>query len=274
MIAVEPTNKPMRIREYASVTSRLERAAASPFVQLQTLGSFEVGGARYPMHLVQLGEPGPYKLRVVISAGIHGDEPAGVEAALRFIEHNVANPSLLSHYHFVIFPCDNPYGWERGTRENSQGRDLNRQFRIRQPSPEIELISLGLEGKQADLVYEMHEDYDSPGFYLYEFGDDPVAYLGESIVHEISSFGYPINRNRIIERRRASNGIIRLNTSTYRKTRLPKSFYAHRECGGQVLTLETPSTFLPLEDRVRIHLLGLNASLNRAWLHKDAMGGI
>jgi murein peptide amidase A len=241
---------------------------------LELLGSFDVGATHFPMYLVNLGMPSEHKLSVLISAGIHGDEPAGVEAALQFLEHNVENPALLSHYSFVIFPCDNPYGWERGTRENSQGLDLNRQFRGREPSPETELIVKGLQGRCFDLVYEMHEDYDSPGFYLYEFGESSTAYLGESIVHEISTFGFPINRSHIIERRRARNGIIRLNLATYRKTRLPKSFYAYRECGGQVLTLETPSTYLPLDDRVRIHLLGLNVSLNRAWLHKDAMSGI
>lgn len=262
------------IRDYAGLVRRLARCARSPHVELETLGSFAAGPDSYTMCQVKLGRPAPHKVSVLVSAGIHGDEPAGVEAAVRFIEHNVENPSLLSHYSFVIYPCDNPYGWERGLRENSQGLDLNRQFSVRAPAPEVELIARGLRGRQFDLVYEMHEDYDSPGFYLYEFGDDPAAYLGDSIIHEVSTFGYPLNRSHIIERRRARNGLIRLNLATYRKTRLPKSFYAHRECGGHVLTLETPSTFLPLEDRVRIHLLGLNVSLNRAWLHKDAMSGI
>ncbi len=271
MIAVE---EPNTIRNYTALTRRLENAARSPFVKLETLGSFAAGGGLYPMHLVHLGEPGPHKLNVLISAGIHGDEPAGVEAALRFIEHNVENPVLLSHYAFIVFPCDNPYGWERGTRKNAQGHDLNRQFRTREPSPEVDLITSGLKDKSFDLLYEMHEDYDSSGFYLYELCEDPIAYLGESIVYEISAFGYPINRSHIIERRRAANGIIRINTANYRKTRLPKAHYAYQEYGGHVLTLETPSTYLPLEDRVRIHLLGLNVSLNRAWLHKDAMSGI
>lgn len=272
--ALHTTDRPMAIRKHEELVERLVDSSKSPHVVLELLGSFTVNNTLYPMYLVHLGEPAPHKLNVLISAGIHGDEPAGVEAALQFIEYNVDNPSLLSHYNFVIYPCDNPYGWEQGTRENSQGLDLNRQFHVSDPSPEVEFIMSGLKGKCFDLVYEMHEDYDSPGFYLYECGEDPAAYLGESIIHEISAFGFPINRSHIIENRRAKNGIIRVNMLTYRKTRLPKSFYAYRECGGQVLTLETPSTCLPFNDRVRIHLLGLNVSLNRAWLHKDAMSGI
>lgn len=73
------------------------------------------------MFLLRLGERAPEKLSVIISAGIHGDEPAGVEAALQFAELTADNPLLLEHFSFDIFPCDNPYGWERNTRENSQG---------------------------------------------------------------------------------------------------------------------------------------------------------
>lgn len=262
------------IRHYDNVIERLEKATSAPVAKLNMLGSFSADGRSYPMFTVDIGEPASSKVSVLISGGIHGDEPAGVEAALQFIEYNVDNHSLLSHYHFTVFPCDNPYGWERGIRENSQGLDLNRQFRTKEPVPEVELISAGMAGRRFDLVYEMHEDYDSPGFYMYEFGENPEKYLGESIIYEVSTFGYPINRSGIIERRRAKNGIIRLNLQTYRKTRLPKSFYSYRECGGHVLTLETPSTFFPINDRVRMHLLGLNVSLGRAWLHKDAMAGI
>ena len=155
--------------------------------------------------------------------------------------------------------------------ENSQGLDLNRQFRVREPAPEIELIMRGLRGSCFDLVYEMHEDCDSPGFYLYEFGEDPQFFVGEAVIEEVRALGYPINTRPIIEKRRARGGIIRLNIRNYRATRLPKSFYAYRECGGQVLTLEPPSSVLPLEDRVKIELLGLRVSLELAKVRKDAL---
>ena len=234
MIAVEGVGRSNKTRDYAALTHRLQNAGRSPHVRLETLGSFAAGDNQYQMQMVHLGKPDSNKLTVLISAGIHGDEPAGVEAALQFIEHNVDNPVLLSHYSFTVFPCDNPYGWERGTRENSQGHDLNRQFKAPEPSPEVRLIMSGLRGKCADLVYEMHEDYDSPGFYLYEFAEDPVAYLGESIVHEVSSFGYPINHSHIIEQRRARNGIIRPNMATYRKTRLPSRSMLIANAGASV----------------------------------------
>ncbi len=103
------------------------------------------------------------------------------------------------------------------------------------------------------------------------FGEDKEFFVGEAIIEEVEALGYPINKNHIIEHRRAKNGIIRLNLKHYRATRLPKSFYAYRECGGQVLTLEPPSSILPLEDRVKIELLGLRISLEIAKSRKDLL---
>lgn len=261
------------VRSYDDLLSRLACAARSPYVGVAYAGSFRAFGREYPIPVVHLGTPGPGKLNVLISAGIHGDEPAGVEATLRFIEINAENPLLLSHYSFTIFPCENPYGWERDLRENAQGLDLNRQFVSRNPSPEISTIMKAMEGKSFDLSYEMHEDYDSPGFYLYEFGDDPEHYVGEAVVQEVASVGYPLYKSHVIEGRRARNGIIRVNMRYYRRTRLPKHCFAYRQFGGQVLTLETPSSALPLEDRVRIQMLGLRVSLERAWMRKGVPVG-
>jgi succinylglutamate desuccinylase len=100
----------------------------------------------------------------MIAAGIHGDEPAGVEAALRFAESAVRDESLLSNHHFVIFPCNNPTGYELGIRENWKGIDLNRQFNVRKPEPEVLIVMNAIQGRCFDLVVEMHEDIDGHSF--------------------------------------------------------------------------------------------------------------
>ena len=250
-----------KVRSYADVVRRLEDAARADWVELNLLGSFTVEGREYPMYTVRLGERTPDKLSVVLSAGIHGDEPAGVEAALRFIESQASRPDLLHCASFLVFPCDNPYGYEHNTRENWQGVDLNRRFRSKDYSPEVELIERGMKGNCADLVFEMHEDYDSPGLYLYEFTLDPDAYVAQYITEAVEAMGYPINRARLIEHRRAKDGLIRPSLPNYRKSNLPKAIYTYHMCGGHVITLEAPSTALPLEDRVRIELTGLEIAL-------------
>lgn len=242
---------------------RLEAAATLPAVEMERLGAFQSGSRTYRMVLMHLGEPGAGKLGAMIAGGIHGDEPAGVEAAVRFIEVNAGNAELLSRFFFVVFPCNNPSGYELNTRENADGIDLNRQFAIPNPAPEVELITRGLAGRCFDLVFEMHEDIDAPGLYLYEISDDPTRYFGEKIIAAAESMGYPIHPGAVIERMRAKHGVIRRGSSIkFRKTRLPQAIYTYRTCGGHVITLEPPVQMLSHEDRVKIALMALDIALS------------
>src|SRR5262249_23388327 len=58
-------------------------------------------------------------LRVYISAGIHGDEPAGPLAALRLLKENKW-PENVSIW---LCPCLNPVGFTLNRRENGDGID-------------------------------------------------------------------------------------------------------------------------------------------------------
>jgi len=244
------------------MTDRL-RAACAWRAALETIGEFEAEGRVYPMFVVRMGEPGPGKIGVMIAAGIHGDEPAGVEAALEFIEKRAGDEELLARAAFVIFPCNNPTGWERDTRENSQGIDLNRQFLARGAAAEVRSIMRALRGRCFDLVFEMHEDIDSPGLYLYEIAEDSDYYVGEEIIRRAEAMGCPINLNDEIEGLPAHGGLIRrgISIDKFRKTRLPQAIYTYRTCGGHIITLEPPASRLPLEERVRIVLMALDTAL-------------
>ncbi len=100
----------MTKRSYNDLTRRLGAVSSYPDVRMETLGEFTTAGQKYPLYLMHLGKPGPGKLGVTISAGMHGDEPAGVEAALKFLEMHAENSPLLSRFDFIVFPCDNPSG--------------------------------------------------------------------------------------------------------------------------------------------------------------------
>src|SRR5205807_2137120 len=61
--------------------------------------------------------------KIYISAGIHGDEPAGPLALLQLLEENRwPNAGLW------LLPCLNPTGFLLNRRENDEGTDLNRQY--------------------------------------------------------------------------------------------------------------------------------------------------
>ena len=240
----------------------MERIGELPGVVVDRIGEFESRGRSYPLFRARLGSPGEGKLRVMIDAGIHGDEPAGVEAALRFIEANAANEDLLSRFAFTIFPCNNPTGWERDTRENADGIDLNRSFNVRKLPAEAAIISDALQGHCFDLIFEMHEDVDAAGLYLYELTEDPETYVGEKIIEAVEASGYPVNGNIRIEGMSATGGIIRRKkVSGFRKTRLPLAIYAYRTCGGHVITLEPPASVLSFEERVKVELMALGIAL-------------
>lgn len=153
-------------------------------------------------------------------------------------------------------------GWERNTRENGDIIDLNRQFKAGRAAPEARIISRALHGKCFDMVFEMHEDVDSPGFYMYEIAEDPSTYVGETIIEGLRACGCPINEGENIEGMPANGGLIRPQTVRFRKTRLPLAIYAWRTCGGHVMTVEPPASKLSIEERVRVQLRALTIALD------------
>src|ERR1051325_3282877 len=62
--------------------------------------------------------------RVYLSAGIHGDEPAGPLAALQLLRDN----RWPDHLDLWFCPCLNPIGFALNCRENARGIDLNREY--------------------------------------------------------------------------------------------------------------------------------------------------
>jgi hypothetical protein len=106
--------------------------------------------------------------RIYISAGIHGDEPAGPLAALKLIQEN----PLAGECGDFLLPCLNPAGFTLNRRENADGIDLNRDYR-NPKSAEVRAHIAWLERQpRFDLYLCLHEDWESRGFYLYEQNPD------------------------------------------------------------------------------------------------------
>ncbi|MGZ5279183.1 MAG: DUF2817 domain-containing protein [Pseudobdellovibrionaceae bacterium] len=68
--------------------------------------------------------------------GVHGDEPEGVELAIRFLSWLQKNNNSNLHSWFLI-PCLNVDGFSKQERTNGNGVDLNRNFPSRDWSPHI-----------------------------------------------------------------------------------------------------------------------------------------
>jgi hypothetical protein len=114
-------------------------------------------------HLTAWERPGDGP-RVYLSAGIHGDEPAGPLALLELLREGFFTGSA----HWLLCPALNPTGLASLTRENARGIDLNRDYWLRE-TPEVVAHTGWLDARPApDLFISLHEDWETTGFYFYE----------------------------------------------------------------------------------------------------------
>ena len=207
----------------------------------------------HPIYRVSVGpeDAGPPAL---VMAGTHGDEPAGVEAALQFIERASAAPPS---FRVVVLPCTNPHGYVNETRENGSGLDLNWVY-DRRSLPEIRAIRDVVAGARYRFVVVIHEDWESPGYYVYELRRNG-PYIGGALARRVADV-CPLNLEPIIEGDRAVAGVLHPEPYTARRARrghgTPVALYAGHT--DHLLTLESP-TPVQLQTRVDGHLAALAA---------------
>ena len=116
--------------------------------------------------------------RIYVSAGIHGDEPAGPLAIRQLLQEDQFPP----HLWLSILPCLNPTGFPLNRRENSEGQDLNREY-LQPKAEEVRAHIAWLEAQpNFDLCLVLHEDWESHGFYLYELNLDNRPSLAETML--------------------------------------------------------------------------------------------
>jgi len=203
--------------------------------------------------------------KVLISAGIHGDEPSGVRAVLYLLE---TRPSWLRSFDLTVFPCINPWGYERNTRRNELKHDVNRQWRVsscgdewtQAETSEVIMCQRVLKGKTYDLCVCLHEDYDGTGFYLYELSGEDQNNYGESIVRAVSR-RILIEKRKSVENRHCHHGVIHRSPESLRQRKFwPEALYHIVHHCKHTITTETPTSF-PIEKRIRAHCESLRVAL-------------
>ncbi|MEM6912135.1 MAG: M14 family metallocarboxypeptidase [Verrucomicrobiota bacterium] len=193
----------------------------------------------YPLVRLRVPAPSPETEPVYLSAGVHGDEPAGVWALLEWAE------SLKEPLAAEVVPCWNPWGFARNLREDARGRDLNRCFDDFDSSPVREWAQWAL-GIPYRLVLCLHEDYDGHGVYLYEHGLSSSEPVGERM-QEASSI--PADPRAEIEGLPAEGGLLRPEGLPEDLEGLPEAVVVFDAGAQRVVTIETPSE-LGLRERI------------------------
>ena len=195
-------------KNYRDALTPLHRAK-EPWLTT-ALGTWAVGLDDYALEQFLFVGPrggGDY-YRVGIFAGIHGDETAGVLAAVRFLEELARTPELARGYEIYVYPLCNPTGFEDGTRHSRGGRDLNREFWTGSREPEVQLLEQQIRTLRFDGLISLHADDDSAGLYAFALGAlvtqdvvEPALAAAEKIV--------PRNCDAKIDNFTARNGMIR-----------------------------------------------------------------
>jgi len=194
--------------------------------------------------------------RIHISAGIHGDEPAGPLAVLRLIQEN----RWPGNAEVSLLPCLNPRGFLLNQRANPEGIDLNRDYRQPQSAEARRHIAWLERQPPFDLYLCLHEDWESHGFYLYETNPDQRRSLAEKMIAAVAPV-CPVDGSATIEDRPAQGGIIRPQISPQERPDWPEAFYHIAHTSPQGYTLEAPSDF-PLPVRVHALVAAVHAAVN------------
>jgi predicted deacylase len=187
--------------------------------------------------------------RIYLSAGIHGDEPAGPLAVRQLLQENKWPPEI----DLWLCPCLNPTGFASNRRENIDGLDLNRQYL--HPAAEETLAHLAWLQRQPNfhLCLCLHEDWESHGFYVYELNPDNQPSLAETIVARVAEV-CPIDHSETIEGRPALQGIIRPSVDPRSRPEWPEAFYLLTHKTRLSYTLEAPARVAALVAGVRAAL--------------------
>lgn len=182
--------------------------------------------------------------RIYLSAGIHGDEPAGPLAIRQMFAEQLWPVGV----DLWLCPCLNPSGFRLNRRENAEGVDLNREYLHLRAAETRAHIGWLERQPQFDLAICLHEDWESHGFYLYELNPENLRSHADSVIAAVSRI-CPVDPSPEIEGRPAAGGIIRPSLDPRSRNEWPEAFYLFTHKTRLSYTLEAPSDF-PIDARV------------------------
>jgi hypothetical protein len=244
------------VRDISAVQKSIQiSVSTSAYLSLEELGDVEYGGFQAPLWCVSFRMEEPITYRILVNAGIHGNEPAGVACILQLLEQLAKHPDQYRSIAIDIIPMVNPWGWVHDIRFNRDGTDINRDFSTFD-SQEAGIMKKFLKGRQYDLMLDLHEDPAASGFYMYQYGIDDIT-VADGLIDTIKKMGYPIEENVSMVILKTKNGIIDAPVWGLWYMRLTGqltlSNYYRLNNSQQVYTIETP-TALPMKDRLSMQL--------------------
>lgn len=252
----------------------LSAYAELPFVTIETIGRIRTAtSGELPISFVRYTSPiriPARRLKLLLTAGIHGDEPAGVLALYRYMLSISLRDIAVDVY---AFPCVNPVGLLRNSRLNSGHFDLNRQMTPNSIAPEVRALVTTLESQRIsfDAAFDLHEDNpdvecdfnpqgpQADGFYLYESSFDPLrSPIGPAMSRAVAQQGVSVSSQHTIYGERAVRGVIQRGLERNRIFDLER--FLTMNFTNHVITTETLVS-APLKERIKAQTTALEAGV-------------
>ncbi len=245
-------------------------------LSLEVLSQLQHEEHRYPLLLARCEASVKGLPTILISGGVHGNEPAGVYAAIAFLRRVL--PRYRDHFNFIVFPCVNPSGFEADTLETRSQANLNRSFGSQEAPAEVGTIQewLTSEKPRLRMSFDLHEtvfNYRGEGFdeshnpracYLYETRPDQDGRIGRALIDSLDesievcqrpTIYEDVNDAGVIAYPGACRNPVYEEASTFDGYLFENGYTTHS------FTTETPTGW-KLEKRIQVQLKWLETALD------------
>ncbi len=219
-------------------------------VILKPLGDVD----EHTLYHVSLNPEGQRK--VLIIAGIHGNEPGGSEGVIRWLENLEGKPNAAVE----IIPLANPYGYVNNQRRNKH-YDMNRQWAdVSKLEHENKLIFDSIKNGKYDLLLTLHEDPEQrDGFYLYYSGKENRG-VAERAIDTAKKY-FPIYKKALVYGNPVDGGMAPHNKLRTSKDDKCLETWLYENKGVNYITTE-PSGKEPLVKRAKFMSEFIDTILN------------
>ena len=254
---------PVAVRSLDGVRALLQSAdSASAHLLLTEIGQVAGPGPETPIWRVAYRRFQEGLKQVLVIAGTHGNETAGVEAVLALVEGLRSTPGPAAGYDMDIIPMVNPWGWVHDRPFNRRGIDVAYDF-SRFESHEARIIRRFLREKRYDLVLDLREDQAAAGFYLWQYATSGLE-ASTRIIDRLRTAGYPIENDPDPMLLKPRNGIIDMPSWGLKFVRLTRqrsiAEYLRQFVSSGVFTVVTPAA-LPMADRIAMQRMAVEGLL-------------
>lgn len=233
------------------------RAAAEGF-PLTEVTRVADGDATYPIfHVGPIGAGRRHRILVV--AGVHGNEIAAVLAAPQILSDLRIDPEAYETCELHVLAPANPVGLRHQSRYNAKGCDINRDFGAFQ-TPEALAVREIFDRVSPTSIVSLHEG-PQDGFYVIATTRAPGS-LAKAVAEAVHSSGFALSSRSFLGMELRQPGYEHEGSLTTFMKRLIRldSLGAYAQARGVgTLTTESPWDSPDLDGRVRAHVVAVRA---------------